>query len=154
MKNDTQLKILFENKESFEESVRWLKRSYTICKNQFDLKDLPDEGFDAFESLTSRFARTTDILFNKVFRSIIYLEEGTAYTWLDTLIYMEKQGIISSTDDARLVKELRNDIVHEYVITDLKQLFAEVLNYCPLVFNFVDNTLKYVDNLINKIEGR
>ncbi len=154
MKNDTQLKILIENKESFEESVRWLKRSYAICKNQFDLKDLPDEGFDAFESLTSRFARTTDILYNKVFRSIIYLEEGAAYTWLDTLIYMEKQGLISSTDDARLVKELRNDIVHEYVITDLKQLFAEVLNNCPLVFNFVDNTLKYVDNLINKIEGR
>jgi len=154
MKNDNQTKILSENKKFLEESVYWLKRSFTICNEKFKIEDLSEEGFDAFESLTSRFARTTDILFNKVFRSIVYLEEGTVNTWLDTLIYMEKQGLISSTEDARLVKELRNDIVHEYVISDLKQLFVEVLNNCTLVFNFVDNTLQYVDNLTDKLEGK
>lgn len=92
MTNTDQIKILQENKLALKESVRWLQRSYAICYEKFDIKELSDEGYDAFESLTSRFARTADILTNKVFRSIIYLEEGVSYSWLDTLLYLKKNG--------------------------------------------------------------
>lgn len=154
MSSNNQINILSENIKYLEESVYWLKRSFTICNENFDIENLSEEGFDAFESLTSRFGRTTDILFNKVFRGIVYLEEGNVSTWLDTLIFMEKQGLISSTEDARLVKELRNDIVHEYVVADLKQLFIEVLNHCPLLFTYIDNSLPYINNLIEKLERK
>ena len=152
MRGQEQIDILLENKKFLENSVHWLRRSFTICSDRFDLNNLTEEGFDAFESLTSRFARTVDLLFNKVFRSIIYIEEGTSYTWLDTLLYMEKHGIISSTENARLLKELRNDIVHEYVVYDLQPLFQEVLENCPVVFDFTKNTIQYIDNLAKKFE--
>ncbi|MDZ7742729.1 MAG: hypothetical protein U5Q03_13515 [Bacteroidota bacterium] len=68
---------------------------------------------DAYEGLTSRFARVCDILFSKLFRTIFFLEQGEAGTWLDVLLFME-ENVIDNTKEARLLKELRNDIVHEY----------------------------------------
>jgi len=153
MTNTDQIKILQENKLALTESFRWLQRSYAICHEQFDINELSDEGYDAFESLTSRFARTTDILTNKVFRSIIYLEEGASFSWLDTLLYLEKNGVVSSLDDARLIKELRNEIVHEYTVSDLKQLFIEVLNNCSKLFEFVETAQRYSDKLLNKLKS-
>lgn len=152
MKVSDQIKNLNENMQALAESVRWLQRSYSICNEQFDLKNLTDEGFDAFEALTSRFARVVDILTNKVTRSIVYLEQGTSYTWIDTLFYLKKQGLISSIDEVRLIKEIRNEIVHEYIVSDLKQLFNEVLNNCKMLFTLVENTKVYVNQLINKFQ--
>ena len=74
MKKPSQLDILNENLNALNEALKWLERSYNIC-NKFDTNNLSSEGMDAFEGLTSRFARVSDILFNKVFRSITYIEK-------------------------------------------------------------------------------
>ena len=67
--------ILKENITNLNEALKWLDRSDAICAD-LDTFKLDAEGMDAFESFTSRFARVSDILFNKVFRSIYYLEQG------------------------------------------------------------------------------
>ncbi len=87
------LSILNENAGSLKDAVKWLKRSLKLCK-EYNIKDLTPEGMDAFESLTSRFARVCDILFSKLFRSIFYLEEGEAGSWLDVVLFMEKEHVI------------------------------------------------------------
>jgi len=54
-----QLEILQGNALALESAIPWLLRSYNICRN-YDPENLDEEGMDAFETLTSRFARVTD----------------------------------------------------------------------------------------------
>lgn len=151
MKASGEIKIMEENINSLQESVYWLSRSYQICSGQYDLKNLSEEGYDAFESLTSRFARTVDILTNKVYRSIVYLEEGESRSWIDTVLYLKKKDVLPSTDKLRMIKELRNEIVHEYTVVELKELFTEVLNECPELFSLAETAQKYANDLLKKL---
>ena len=106
---------------------------------------------DAFEGLTSRFSRVVDILFSKVFRSITYLEKGESLSWIDSLLLMEKIGVINSTEDARLIKELRNDIVHEYLASDMTQLYREVLVQCPVLFKYAEQAIERANQIKKKL---
>jgi hypothetical protein len=132
MKKPNQLDILNENLNALNEALKWLERSYNIC-NKFDTNNLSSEGMDAFEGLTSRFARVSDILFNKVFRSITYIENGENLPWIDVVYHLEKKQVIDNAENARLIKELRNDIVHEYVMSDLTELYNEFLINTPAI---------------------
>jgi len=107
---------------------------------------------DAFEGLTSRFARANDILFNKVYRSIVYIENGENLPWIDVIFYFEKKQVIDKAEDARLLKELRNDIVHEYAITDLTELFEEVLRYTPVLLQYAEKARKEAEKVNEKLE--
>ena len=146
-----QLAILDENVNALQDSVKWLKRSFHICDENYKTEALSDEAMDAFEGLTSRFSRVVDILFNKVFRSISYLEKGESLSWIDSLLLMEKIGIINSTEDARLIKELRNDIVHEYLTSDMTQLYQEVLVQCPVLFKYAEQAIERANQIKNKL---
>jgi uncharacterized protein YutE (UPF0331/DUF86 family) len=146
-----QIAILDENINALQDSVKWLQRSFHICVDTFKTEALTDEAMDAFEGLTSRFSRVVDILFSKVFRSISYLEKGETLSWIDSLLLMEKIGIIDSTEDARLIKELRNDIVHEYLASDLTQLYMEVLVQCPVLLKYTDQAISRANEIKQKL---
>lgn len=149
MQND-HIEILNEHARSLRDALKWLNRSLEICK-KYNIEDLSPEGMDAFEGLTSRFARVCDLLFNKVFRTIFYLEQGEAGTWLDVLLFMEKENIINSARESRVLKELRNDIVHEYAVPDLKLIFKEVMNQSPVLLEYVNATFLKVEEINQKL---
>lgn len=142
--------ILAENVKALKHSVAWLQRSFDICVEVGEGQNLTAEEMDAYESLTARFARTADLLFNKVFRSIHYVQEGENRSWLDVLLYMEKTGVIQSGEDARLLKELRNDIVHEYALNDLLDLFKEVYKQTPFLFKMVESAVAEAERVSGK----
>lgn len=143
--------ILTENVTALKHSVAWLQRSFSICNDVADKQNLSAEEMDAYESLTARFARTADLLFNKVFRSIHYVQEGENRPWLDVLLHMEKMGVIESSEYARLLKELRNDIVHEYALNDLLDLFKEVYEQTPVLLKMVDSAITEADRVSRKV---
>ncbi|MBC8321339.1 MAG: hypothetical protein H8E34_11500 [Bacteroidetes bacterium] len=151
MTYNDKIDILKENVQSLSDSIIWLQRLFTICNEFVDSDKLTDSEFDAMEALTARFARTTDILTNKVLRSITYIEHGESLTWIDSLIYFEKQELISTIDELRLIKELRNDIVHEYTFSDLIELFTEVTKQTGILISIAKNTLQYVEKVIAKL---
>ncbi|HYX06697.1 MAG TPA: hypothetical protein VE912_08175 [Bacteroidales bacterium] len=147
-----QLNILAENTNALSQAIKWLERSFSQCRH-LDTSALSDDETDRFETLTSRFARVTDLLFSKVFRSIAYLEKGEALSWLDMLIFMEKQEVIDDADKARLIKELRNDITHEYIMTNLPDLFKEVVAQSPLLLRYCSNALAKTEKLKKKLKN-
>jgi hypothetical protein len=73
-----------------------------------------NEEFAQFEVLTSRYARTTDMLVNKVLRSIDTVELEDIGTVIDIMNRAEKCGIVSSAELLHTIKDLKNNIVHEY----------------------------------------
>src|SRR3989304_178719 len=123
------IEILLENADALKLSLNWLKHSIKLCSKIKDFENLTINEYDHLESLTARFARVTDILFNKVFRSIVLIETGSSKTLLDALFFLSKVNIIENPERARFLKEIRNDIVHDYLQEDLIDLFKKEMIY-------------------------
>ena len=125
------IEVLKINLENLKSSVRWLRRSQEFCL-EIGIKGIySEEEFDDFENLTSRFARTTDLIVNKVLRSIDSVEFLEAGSAIDAANRAEKRGIIDSVSGLRDLKDLRNEIAHEYETDDLGNLFSAILSAVP-----------------------
>jgi uncharacterized protein YutE (UPF0331/DUF86 family) len=55
----------------------------------------------------------------------------------------EKRGIVDSVSKLRDLKDLRNEIAHEYETEDIRLLFSLVLASSSLLFEIADKTEKY-----------
>ncbi|MEI6389170.1 MAG: hypothetical protein WCQ50_21405 [Spirochaetota bacterium] len=139
----TALEVLAGNLAKLEKSLKWLDRSFGRCSTIGLKEDYTEEDFDDFENLTSRYARTTDLITNKILRSIDaveFLEPGSA---IDAANRAEKRGIIESVAALRDLRDLRNDIAHEYETDDLRSLFSSVLSATPLVLETAERIASY-----------
>jgi uncharacterized protein YutE (UPF0331/DUF86 family) len=141
--NDDIHAVLLQNLEGMRKSVLWLKRSYLNCSRIGAKEQYSEDEFDAFENLASRYARMLDVILNKVFRSIDATELEDGGTLLDVVNRAEKRGVITSAERVRDLKDLRNDIVHEYETDDLRSLFQNTLEATPELFEIAERVEKY-----------
>ena len=143
MKKGDYTEYLFETLKDLEDSKKWLKRSYDIC-HKLGIKDqYSAEEFDAFENLCSRFSRTSDIILQKTLRGIDKVELEDKGTLIDSINRAHKRGLVSSADKMREIRELRNEISHEYTNRVLKDVFGTVLEFCPVIFEIIDKINQY-----------
>ena len=136
------LEILKENLDAINLSLQRLLYSFNIC-NETGLKNTySDEEFMAFEALTSRYARTTDMLVNKVLRNLDAVEYINSGTVIDAANNAEKRGIVDS-QELRKLKDLRNSIAHEYVTENIVRFFTKVLEFTPILKKAIGNLNSY-----------
>lgn len=126
-----------------EKSLSWLQRSYDICHGFGARDEYSADEFDAIEALTSRYARTSDILIQKIFRSIDKVELEDRGTMLDVVNRADKRGLFESIDEIRAIRDLRNKIAHEYSKEDLERLFGDVMRFTPRVHAIADSVFAY-----------
>ena len=123
-----------------DKSIMALNHSYEKCQIIAEAKDnfgLDDQ--ESFEALTSRFARSSDILTQKVLKSIFLLLHENIRTIIDSANFLDKLNIIDSADDLLNIREIRNQIAHDYVTENINGFYLEVLTYVPLLKKIVDN---------------
>jgi uncharacterized protein with HEPN domain len=136
---------LIENFMLLEKSMTALAYSYEKCdaigeKEEYDLEEQ-----ESFEALTSRFARTSDILTQKVLKTLFILLQENIKTIIDAANFLEKLEVIEKADDLLNIREIRNQIAHEYVDSDIKALFFDVLHYVPEMKKIIKNAKAYYD---------
>jgi len=146
LKLDEKEKIFFENLKSLNKSVEWLEKSLQRAKriNVEGTVNLEEEELEILETLSNRFGRTVDLLINKVLRSLDILELEDVGRKLDIVIRAEKRGFVN---DYRLLiemKDLRNELVHEYLQENLLDKFKEVMDRAPLLISVVEKVNDYV----------
>lgn len=137
-----------ELKEDFErlfKTVEMLKYSLNICKKIGIKKEYTFEELDRFESLTSRFARTSDIYTQKIMKGIVLLLREEAVTFIDRTNLFEKLGI-SDAENLKLIRDLRNEIAHEYKNDEIVELFTDVFEYSDKLIEIVNKTKEFVEN--------
>lgn len=142
--------LLVEELTLLEHSNDMLIYSYNTCKSIGIKKDYTFEELDKFEALTSRFARTSDMLIQKIFRLIDILELERPGSAIDRINRAEKRGIIYSAEIFKEIRYLRNDISHEYIPTAVEQIFKEVLKLTPYLIDSVDRVNKYCKKIYGK----
>lgn len=141
LKNEKQLYL--EELKFLEESGAALKYSYDICKKIGLKKEYTLDELDRFEALTSRFARTSDLLIQKLFRLIDILELEQPGTIIDRINNAERRGIIFSATIFKQIRALRNQIAHEYLPEQLIEIFTIVLEFTPELLNTINRIKSY-----------
>jgi uncharacterized protein YutE (UPF0331/DUF86 family) len=141
--NRIHLDILRDNLSALNMSADWVRYSYEQTATIEMKAEYSPEDFDKLENLTSRYARTTDMLVNKALRSIDTVESEDIGTVIDIMNRAEKRGIVSSAELLHALKDLRNNIAHEYKITAIRGFFAEVRKYTPDLLEIIRNVNAY-----------
>lgn len=131
-----------------KKQLNWLQLSANECKH-IQIKDsYTIEEFGKFEILCSRYSRGIDFLIRKIFRTIDEFEFENQGTLVDVVNNAHKRGLFDDIEELRIMKDVRNTIVHEYIEDDLVEVFDEVLLYSAKLIAIIENTLDYIDRKI------
>lgn len=96
------------------------------------------------ESLSARFARTSNIYIQKLLKFVILaLKEDDKYV-IDRINKAEKIGLITSSEDLIEIRDLRNEIAHEYRPDDIEVLYKDVLKYASVLIENIEITKKFI----------
>jgi hypothetical protein len=118
--------------------------SYESCKKIGIRDEYTYEELDKFESLTSRFARISDILTQKIMKNIFILLREDVKTFIDRINLAEKVEMIDSAEELKAVRDLRNEIAHEYCVDDISEIFENVLKYSSVLLRAIEKVKKYI----------
>lgn len=147
MKRENIENIFCENLKLLEKNLYWLMKSYKKAESIDLNKDLSEEDFEVLETLSNRFGRTVDILINKVLRGLDILELEDISRKLDIVIRAEKRGFVDNYKILIEMKDLRDELVHEYIQENLVERFKEILIYTPELFNIINKLKLYVKSV-------
>ena len=138
---------LLQDEILLQKQLAWIDISYSECKKIGIKNNYAIEEFGKFETLCSRYSRGIDFLIRKIFRTIDEFEFENQGTLVDTVNHAHKRGLFENIDDLRVMKDIRNTIVHEYIEDDLVDVFDEVLEYTFKLIEIVNNTLSYIKKI-------
>ena len=138
---------LLVDRELLEKQLFWIEYSYNECK-KIGIKDAYEiEEFGKFETLCSRYSRGIDFLVRKIFRTLDAYEFENQGTLVDVVNNAHKRGLFESVETLRIMKDIRNTIVHEYIEDALVEVFEEVLTYTQELIKITKSTLLYIDKI-------
>jgi len=142
------LNIELENLASAKDALQY---SYEKCKTIKLHESLSYEELERFEALTSRFARLSDIIIQKVLRLLDFIDLEDTGTIRDRINRAEKKEIIKSAEEFVQIRLLRNEIAHEYKADTIYDIFEKVLTYTPVLLEHVDQVMAYANRYDHEI---
>lgn len=143
------IELLQEELVGLQQAAQHLSYSLQRCEKLLGDQHLSPEQLERLESLTSRFARLADLLIQRIFRLIDDIELTGAGTILDRIYRAEKRGWGNATDLIKM-RELRNQIAHEYATDMMQEIFAAVATLTPILLAIVPAVDGYAQTLIRR----
>lgn len=133
-----QLRLAQAAKDVLQESH---DRAAVIFKQQSDT--LTPEQRETLEALTARFSRLCDFLTQRLFRTIDDVELTSEGSLIDRFNRFEKRGILKSADQWRELRDLRNEIAHEYLIEKSDRVVKDAFQKSSVLFETLIRTQEY-----------
>lgn len=140
------LKQLKSDFELAERAVEIFSKSVVKSNRLLEeakVRQLSDDDRETFESLTSRYGRALDFLIQKLLRTIDRIELTDEGSVLDRINRFKKRDVLRDEVNYALLKDLRNQIVHEYILDETDRVVKEVLNYAPLIEDILLKAKEY-----------
>ena len=131
-----------------DRSMKVLEYSLKKAKKIGNKKEYVIEELDVYEALTSRYARTADILTQKIIKNLFMIMQEDAKTFIDRCNILEKLNIIDNAMELYNIRKLRNDIAHEYCISDISEIFTDVLEYTEVLLSIAKRVQIYIDQTL------
>jgi uncharacterized protein YutE (UPF0331/DUF86 family) len=75
-----------------------------------------------------------------------YVQAGSV---IDVANRAEKRGFVNASQELRILKDLRNDIVHNYDSGDYEEVFENSLKFIPDLLEIVKKVNEYCDAVLS-----
>ena len=144
MKDENYLNQLKNDLAHLGIAVESLRLSFAKCKNIGIKNSYNFEEQESFDSFTSKFSRTSDIYTQKILKTIFFLLRENPKSFIDKANLAEKFEIIPSADDLISIRDLRNEIVHEYILEELPKIYEEIFAKYSKLISAIDKTKEFV----------
>lgn len=141
---DNTVLLLQQNWQLLLRSAETLGLSVEKCSHIKTKPVFSFEEMESIDSLTSKFSRTSDIFTQKVLRGVWALLHEPYEPFIDFLNKSEKLNIIYSADELLNIRDLRNQIAHEYLPDALGGLMTDVIEMYPYLQNNIHKTKAYL----------
>lgn len=141
------LRLLAKQITHLKQMRKYLEYSEQRVQQILPITNWQDLSFEQHETLAAfrvRFSEFQEHL-GKTMRAIAIEEEVEAERFGAILAFMEKLGIIETTERWKLIRELRNAINHEYEedAERLAQFFWETLQATPELYDCFQRLLTF-----------
>lgn len=132
--------------ELLQAAVGTLQLSVSKCQSIGIKESYTFEELESFDSLTSKFSRTSDIFTQKVLRSVWMLLHESFVPFIDMMNKCEKMLILRSADKMIEIRDLRNQISHEYVPEAIRDLIPEVIELTSQLFENIEYCRNFMES--------
>lgn len=139
------IKIVQEEVLLLQSALQSLLLSLHKCRQIGQKDDYTFEEQESFDSLTSKFNRTSDLYTQKVLRTTWMLMHEAFVPFIDMLNKAEKMGIVESADILIEIRDLRNQIAHEYIPQAIQELVPDVLELIPRLEENIQCTFQFLN---------
>ncbi len=135
------IEILCENWHILKKSISLLEKSYKRCQ-KIDINK--EEDIEKIETFANRYARSVDILLNKFLRSLDLVEAEEITRRLDILIRAERRGFVENYEILLEMKNLRNELAHEYIEELFLEKIVVIEEYSKKLFDIFKRIEEYM----------
>ena len=125
--NQILINVLQAEWKLLKASVQTLQQSAIKCSSIGIKEEYSFEEQESFDSLTSKFNRTSDLFTQKTIRTSWMLLHEPFAPFIDMMNMAEKMGMIASADLMIEIRDMRNEIAHEYIPESIRDLVPEVI---------------------------
>ena len=136
--------LLLTHWDLLQRSLKSLQQSRDKTHQLLQQSEFSFEELESIDSLTSKFSRTSDIYLQKVLRSIWMLLREDTVPLIDLLNRAEKLMIIVSAEELLQMRDIRNQIAHEYLPEAVPELASEVVVMTTLLQKNIGQTERFL----------
>ena len=137
--------------EQLEGAAGYLRESFEICLPLLHGTPYRSQELREFEAVTARFSRLSDLLLQKALRYIGTIEANDSGSIIDIINRAEKQGIADKAQTLSEIRDLRNEIAHEYATRDIDALTRDVVRLSPDLLDMVNRAKQYAKELTARL---
>ena len=136
--------ILKQHWDLLLRSLKTLQQSREKTQVYLNKTDLNFEELESIDSLTSKFGRTSDIYLQKVLRTVWLLLREDTVPLIDLLNRAEKLMMILSANQLLQMRDIRNQITHEYLPEAAPELALEVNRKTEQLAQNIEQTERFL----------
>ena len=136
--------LLLTHWDVLQRSLKSLEQSRDKTHQLLQQSEFSFEELESIDFLTSKFSRTSDIYLQKVLRSIWMLLREETVPLIDLLNRAEKLMIIVSAEELLQMRDIRNQIAHEYLPEAVLELASEVVVMTTLLQKNIEQTERFL----------
>ena len=145
-KNQILTDLLQNEWELLQSAVFTLQLSINKCHTIGLKENYSFEELESFDSLTSKFNRTSDIFTQKVLRTVWMLLHEPFIPFIDMVNKGEKILLLRSADAIIEIRDLRNQIAHEYIPEAIRDLVPEVIELTSQLIENIEDCRHFIES--------
>lgn len=152
--NTTKLRLQFLSRVAVKERDHLLITDQRLFQSTFDLNRVKqmDTDIDLSErvdAFVGRFSRLQDTVGDKLLPQLLTVLGEKVESVIDNLDRAEKLGFLDSADEWMSIRNLRNQMIHEYIEDPLILLSALQSGH-----DYVPTLVKVANNILSEVERR